>query len=36
MLLFEFLRAQDPTIAPEMVKVHLASWNGKENPLDVY
>jgi hypothetical protein len=36
MLLFEFLRAQDPTITPETAKVHLASWNGKENPLDVY
>lgn len=36
MLLFDFLRAQDPTITPETAKVHLASWNGKENPLDVY
>jgi hypothetical protein len=36
MLLFDFLKAQDLTITPETAKVHLASWNGKENPLDVY
>lgn len=36
MLLFDFLRAQDPTVTPETSKVHLACWNGKEKPLDVY
>lgn len=36
MLLFDFLRAQDPIISPETCKVHLACWNGKEDPLDVY
>jgi hypothetical protein len=36
MLLFEFLRAQDPTVTPETSKVHLACWNGHQDPLDVY
>lgn len=36
MLLFDFLRAQDPTISPKLAKVHLACWNGEEDPLDVY
>ena len=36
MLLFDFLRTQDPAITPETAKVHLACWNGKEDPLDVY
>ena len=36
MLLFDFLRTQEPTITPETAKVHLACWNGKEDPLDVY
>lgn len=36
MLLFDFLRAHDPSITPETAKVHLASWNGSEDPLHVY
>lgn len=36
MLLFDFLRVQDPTITPENAKVHLACWNGKDDPLQVY
>lgn len=36
MLLFDFLRAQDPTITQENAKVHLACWNGREEPIDVY
>lgn len=36
MLLFDFLRTQDPAITPETAKVHLACWSGQENPLDVY
>jgi hypothetical protein len=36
MLLFDFLRLQAPTIAPEAAKVHLACWNGEEDPLEVY
>jgi len=34
--LFQLLQALDPAIAPEMCKVHLAVWNGQQNPLDVY
>ena len=36
MLLFDFLRAQDPAVAPGISKVHLACWNKVEEPLDVY
>jgi hypothetical protein len=36
MKLFDFLRAQDPTVTLKSSKVHLASWNGHEDPLDVY
>jgi hypothetical protein len=36
MKLFEFLCAQDPTITPKTSKIHLATCNGHDNPLDVY
>jgi len=36
MLLYPFLASLDPTVAPANSKVHLASWNGTEEPLDVY
>ena len=36
MLLFQILQLLDAQIAPEQCKVHLAVWNGKEDPLDVY
>lgn len=36
MLHIDFFRAQDPTITPEMCKVHLACWNGHQDPLNVY
>ena len=36
MLLFDFLRLQEPLLDPRNCKVHLASWNGTENPLQVY
>lgn len=36
MLLFPLLDALDPRITPARTKVHLASFNGKEQPLDVY
>lgn len=36
MLLFDLLRAQEPLLDPQHCKVHLASWNGTENPLQVY
>lgn len=36
MRLFDILRTQDPRLEPEKCKVHLASWNGFEDPLAVY
>lgn len=36
MLAFDLLRVLDKSITPDKCKVHLASWNGKEEPLDVY
>lgn len=36
MLLFDFLRAQDTTVTPEISKIHLACWNGHQDPLHVY
>lgn len=33
MLLFDFLRTQDPAITPGTAKVHLACWNGQRPPL---
>lgn len=36
MLVFDLLRLMAPGIAPDKAKVHLATWNGKENPIDVY
>ncbi|AXQ28350.1 GIY-YIG nuclease family protein [Solimonas sp. K1W22B-7] len=32
----DILRLLDSRIDPGKTKVHLASWNGRENPLDVY
>lgn len=32
----DLLRLLDSTIIPEEMKVHLATWNGLENPLTVY
>ncbi|MBY8029910.1 GIY-YIG nuclease family protein [Vibrio fluvialis] len=34
--LFKFLTTLYPDITPQRTKVHLAVWNGNENPLDVY
>ena len=34
--LFRLLALDDPEITPMNTKVHLACWNGKEHPLDVY
>jgi hypothetical protein len=34
--LFQLLQALDPVVAPEMCKIHLAVWNGQQNPLDEY
>ena len=36
MLLFELLKVTDPDLKPEYCKLHLATWNGEENPLDVF
>lgn len=36
MKLFQLLQATDPELAPESCKIHLATWNGIEDPLDVY
>lgn len=37
MKLFDLLQATAPSsISPYSCKIHLAGWNGKEHPLDVY
>lgn len=33
---FDLLQLYDPGLSPRDVKIHLAHWNGRENPLDVY
>lgn len=36
MLAINLIKLMDPRISPGNTKVHLASWNGSEEPLDVY
>ena len=36
MRVFDLIRAWDADVAPEKTKVHLAGWNGEEDPLQVY
>ena len=36
MRLFDLIAAMDPAVTIDQSKVHLATWNGDENPLDVY
>ncbi|MDP2614261.1 hypothetical protein [Vibrio splendidus] len=36
MKLFELLSLKNNDVLPESSKVHLAVWNGEDNPLDVY
>jgi len=36
MKLFELLSLKNGEVLPESSKVHLAVWNGEDNPLDVY
>lgn len=36
MLLFDLLQLEDPDLRPEKTKLHLASWNGQDDPLDVF
>ena len=36
MLMFDFLRAMNPNLNVGEAKLHLATWNGEEHPIDVY
>jgi hypothetical protein len=36
MRIFDFLALMDVIVTPERTKVHLATWKGEDNPLDVY
>jgi len=36
MKLFDLLNVDNTDLTPETTKVHLAIWNGEENPLDVF
>lgn len=36
MKLFDFLRINMPDLRPEDTKIHLAVYNGRDDPLDVY
>ena len=36
MKLFDLLQLVDPNAAPERCKIHLATSNGREHPLDIY
>jgi hypothetical protein len=36
MHLFQLLQTLDSQIVPERCKIHLAVWNGEDDPLDVY
>lgn len=36
MQIFELLTTKDAEVTPERSKIHLATWNGTENPLEVY
>ncbi len=35
-LLFDLLKINIPSIKEEDCKIHLAVWNGSENPVDVF
>ena len=36
MRVFDLLKLMEPAITPEETKIHLATCNGKDNPIDVY
>lgn len=36
MKLFDVIQLQEPEVLPKNCKVHLAVWNGKHSPLDMY
>jgi hypothetical protein len=36
MRLLDFIGLMDGNVTPERAKLHLASWNGKEHPAELY
>jgi hypothetical protein len=36
MRVFDLISVMDPQVTPQRTKIHLATWNGQDNPLDVY
>lgn len=36
MRVLDLLTFMDPAVLPAKAKIHLASWNGRDHPLDVY
>lgn len=36
MVLFDLLKLWEPAFSADQAKVHLARWNGKEHPIDVF
>jgi hypothetical protein len=36
MRVLDFIWLMDPDVTPDRAKIHLATWNGKEDPLDEY
>lgn len=36
MRIADLVHLMDPRVEPAKTKIHLANWNGSENPLDVY
>ena len=36
MRVFDILSIHNPEVVPRHTKIHLATWNGKDNPLEVY
>jgi len=36
MKVVNFIQVMDPDVTPERAKIHLATWDGEKNPLDVY
>ena len=36
MRIVDVITLMDPEVTPERTKIHLATWNGEDNPIDVY
>src|SRR2546427_9657859 len=36
MRVFDLIAVMDPEVKPASTKIHLATWNGRDDPLDVY